>query len=676
MQIKRLKMTNFMRIKNAELDDLHTKGVMGILAKGIDDDKRSNYLGKTSTLEASRYALTGKSRASKAAQLIHFGEDQMQVELDLIDDEGVIYPIRRGVDSKGKGLLEVGFGDKKREGQQIINDLLGIDEKDFDLTFFFQQADINGFMSLGSAEQKKMMMKWQKNDHWQEKEKAVNEDIKKYKEKIKEEEIILRNLELNIGNVTDIESNIFLIKEDLDNKQNDLKRCKAKLEEFSNKSSVSESEYNRLLKRSSSLSDSIDKHVTYLNKVESTYVKMDNLQDELANSNMGIIDKRIEDSFELCNKLQNEGVNLESKISKIKNAGSGLCPILDESCDRLKLSKEQIDKMDTDLAAIKDKKLSASLVLHELKEEKKSYSGMLDEFKKLELFVSKEETTIELKKSLTSELEEISVSIENYDPDFHQNKSKITDLADNLEYEISDLKDELSILNHKFGEYEKNEEKIEELRSSLIKRNTILSDLQYVSFTFGKNGIPSLEIENSFQEIEEEINYILEEIDETLSIECKPDRELKSWEELCLSCGTKFEKNTKKHVCKKCGTPRRKKRKDELQLNIVQSDNEMSFEMCSGGLKTITSLCVRTALTMLLKRQNGTNLNVLFLDEIDSALDESNKEKIKKIVSQVFIKKLGFKQIFWISHDKTISDSVPHTILVKGYEDHSELVWM
>ena len=98
--------------------------------------------------------------------------------------------------------------------------------------------------------------------------------------------------------------------------------------------------------------------------------------------------------------------------------------------------------------------------------------------------------------------------------------------------------------------------------------------------------------------------------------------------------------------------------------------------MCSGGLKTITSLCVRTALTMLLKRQNGTNLNTLFLDEIDSALDESNKEKIKKIVSQVFIKKLGFKQIFWISHDKTISDSVPHTILVKGYEDHSELVWM
>jgi hypothetical protein len=62
-------MTNFMRIKHAELDDLDTKEVIGILARGVDDEKRSNYLGKTSTLEAMRYVLTGKSRASKAAQL-------------------------------------------------------------------------------------------------------------------------------------------------------------------------------------------------------------------------------------------------------------------------------------------------------------------------------------------------------------------------------------------------------------------------------------------------------------------------------------------------------------------------------------------------------------------------------------------------------------------------------
>jgi DNA repair exonuclease SbcCD ATPase subunit len=153
----------------------------------------------------------------------------MQVELDLIDDNGEIYQMRRGVDSKGKGLLEVGFGDKKREGQQIINDLLGVDDKDFDMTFFFKQSEINGFMTLGSAEQKKMMMKWQKNEHWQDKERAVLSDIKEYKDTIKEEEIILRNLELNLGNITDIESHLFLAKESLDNKENDLKRSKAKL---------------------------------------------------------------------------------------------------------------------------------------------------------------------------------------------------------------------------------------------------------------------------------------------------------------------------------------------------------------------------------------------------------------------------------------------------------------
>lgn len=192
---------------------------------------------------------------------------------------------------------------------------------------------------------------------------------------------------------------------------------------------------------------------------------------------------------------------------------------------------------------------------------------------------------------------------------------------------------------------------------------------------FGKNGIPSLEIENSFSEIEDEINYLLSEITDHAVI-FKPDRELKTWEENCLSCGFKYPKNYKKNSCSECGETRRRKRKDELNLMILDNNNEIDFQMCSGGLKTLISLCVRTALTMLRKRQNKSNLNVLFLDEIDSALDPINKSHIVNLILNVIQKKLGFKQVFWISHDKNISRSVPHTLLIKGYKEHSTVGWI
>jgi DNA repair exonuclease SbcCD ATPase subunit len=675
MQLKRLKIHNFMRIREAELD-FSGKDVIGILAKGMFDEKRSNYLGKSTILEAMRFAITGKSRASKAVQLIHFGEKTMEIELDLESDSGEIYTIRRGVDHKGKGLTEVGWGDKKRESQQTINDLLGIDEKDFDMTFFFKQAEINKFMALGSAEQKKMMMKWQKNDHWQEKEKAVNEDIKKYKEKIKEEEIILRNLELNIGNVEDIEGSLFYTSQQVSAKEELLGVAKKKLKTLNENASVSENEYKRIKRELSNTASKLEKVEKKLAEVKKAAMTVDNLEDELAPINFKGL-KEAEEKHNLKGlSATSESFRLSEKIEKIKKSGNGLCPILDEECDRLNLSEEQIDKMLSEARRLADLGKREKIIARDIKEEHDEYYKLWEELKEAREKLDHEDMLLENSRMLKEEIQSYKEALDSYDPDFNKNLANLTSKIDALEYEIPDLKDELSVLKHKYGEYEKNEKEIEKLRSSLIKRNTILSDLQYVSFTFGKNGIPSLEIENSFQEIEEEINYMLEEIDQTLSIECKPDRELKTWEELCLSCGHKYEKGTKKHSCKKCGTPRRKKRKDELQLNVIQNHNEMPFEMCSGGLKTITSLCVRTALTMLLKRQNGTNLNVLFLDEIDSALDESNKEKIKKIVSQVFIKKLGFKQIFWISHDKTISEAVPHTILVKGYEDYSELEWV
>ena len=71
-----------MRIKNADID-VPELGVIGIIAENKTDPDKSNFQGKTTVLEAMKYALTGKSRAKSELSLIHYGEEVMEVKLTL-----------------------------------------------------------------------------------------------------------------------------------------------------------------------------------------------------------------------------------------------------------------------------------------------------------------------------------------------------------------------------------------------------------------------------------------------------------------------------------------------------------------------------------------------------------------------------------------------------------------
>jgi DNA repair exonuclease SbcCD ATPase subunit len=674
MYIKSLSFKNFMRIKSATLD-MQDKDIIGIIGKYDHDDKRSNYVGKSSILEAIRYAITGKSRASKTQQLIHFGQDVMEIVLVLVSDDNEEFTIRRGCDVNGKSVLEVGWGDKKREGQELINDILGIDDKDFDLTFFFKQSEISQFMNLGSAEKKKMVMKWQKNDHWIDKEKAAIEDVKKLKDSIKVDEITLRNLELNLGDENTLQDQYGRTRVLISDCEAKLDNLKKELKQL-NKNNTTKEAYDKAVIEYKKLSREKPVVIDRLKKIADAKKRLDDVMADYSEED--ILAKRdlYKQTVKEKSDLEAERNVLTKKLEKLTKHNSGMCPIIEEPCDRIKLTDEQLASMAQAIDGIskkivKTKQAENSILAGiSVQEEKKA------EIAKLNAIVSNEKEVKSQYKHFSSLDEELSKIIKSYDIEAEE---KIEDINLNIEIEnknLSKLNSELSVIKHKIDEIEKNRNNIEEIRTKISSRSEVLSDLQYVAFMFGKNGIPSLEIENSFQEVEDEINFILSHIDKNITVEFKPDRELQSWEELCLSCGWKYPKGTKDHRCKVCSTPRSKKKKDELQLNVVQGHNEMSFDMCSGGLQTLVSLSVRIALTMMLKRQNNTKLNVLFLDEIDSALDEANKESIKSIVSTILVDKLGFRQVFWISHDKTISNSVPYTLLVKGYKEHSELEWM
>ena len=115
---------------------------------------------------------------------------------------------------------------------------------------------------------------------------------------------------------------------------------------------------------------------------------------------------------------------------------------------------------------------------------------------------------------------------------------------------------------------------------------------------FGKNGIASQEIENAFTEIESDINFLLKKIT-TFEVSFNADKELGKWESEFVGCSWTYPQGTRKTKCDECNEPRKKKRKDELHLTILEHGYESDFELDRGGGMTFISFAVRIALTLL-----------------------------------------------------------------------------
>src|SRR5690606_31366367 len=130
-----------------------------------------------------------------------------------------------------------------------------------------------------------------------------------------------------------------------------------------------------------------------------------------------------------------------------------------------------------------------------------------------------------------------------------------------------------------------------------------ITHLRYCAFMSGKGGIPSQEIENAFDEIEDETNFVLQKFGTNLAVQFNPDRELKTWEDSCLACGQVFPNGQKSRECSSCGTERQRKRKDELTIKVLENGEEQNFAMESGGGKTLVSFSNRLALSRLVQRQ-------------------------------------------------------------------------
>lgn len=681
MHISKLSVENFMGYRGQHEWDFKDKDVIGIIAEYEGNPKRSNQAGKTTTIEAIRYALTGLSRANKDVELIHHGEDVMNVTVNLIED-GKEYVVRRGRDIKNNGVLELDWIEKTREAQSEIDKLIGFNKSEFELITFFKQAEINQFMEMSSTEKKKYILQWFNSNHWTTLEAKAKEELTKFQKDLVKLETERDVLKKSFENDVDLESDLEIAQMEVSEANKALNKAKAEKSKL-------EKSMTLTIEDVDSLRDdifNIQADIESITEENEKMVKLDKNIKELIKNAKSVANTRDsyktgESSNTLVQKLTTTKADLATLKERLRNAEenkSGICPILKESCDRIKISDESIAEWKSEC---EEKKRSIGILKGKL-DDLDNYQSLDNKFSDYKNKIARLKDRLKkpndkdipvLQKKVAAIEEKIA---KGYNPDLKDKISEIDNTITAKQNALSKADRYVGSIEMKIDSRDKNMKEVDKLAIKIEKLAVNIDDHKYVVMMFGKNGIPSQEVENGFQGLEDVANMVLDDMGTGSEITFKPTRELNSKEPNCLSCGYVFPKGAKKKECPKCGDLRRNKVKDEIQISIKNGGQDYAFHMDSGGGKAITSLSVRMSLTHLKRSEGGAKLNVVFLDEPDSSLDDENTSKFVDLVTKTLKNRLGVEQVFWVSHNKSVQNSIPHVLKVIKSDEGARANWV
>jgi len=112
------------------------------------------------------------------------------------------------------------------------------------------------------------------------------------------------------------------------------------------------------------------------------------------------------------------------------------------------------------------------------------------------------------------------------------------------------------------------------------------------------------------------------------------------------------------------------KEAETLDIIISDTNGDRPYYNYSGGEKTLIDFALRIALSIILSRRNGAQIETLILDEPFGSLDAQNKAKVMSAISYVK-NKFQFKKIFLITHDYELQENCENVIEVLKDRDGS-----
>jgi len=653
-----------------------------ITGKWKDQKHRSNWSGKSSLLEVIKFLLYGESRSKYVKDIPNDNFDKPAKVSGVINIDGKELEISREVQG-GTSKLEVkGWSSvDKKVLQARLNRLLGYDYDDFISTCFFNQGEIHQFMAAKPAEKLALLEKWMEILTWDECEQET-------KERKKEVESKLEEIQEAIEQLPELKSNLRETNESIEETENKIKEEEEQAKRLQDKVDnmrfriASKGYEDELKQKKDAENESFKlgelKHAEQdLKQIEKDIMSNGEVIRE-ATSNAPELKKLYNRKRDIWSNVERYAARLtecqrdistvEDRIDKI---GSGKqCPLDGKSCVRTDSILDYKKKQRQELKKLQEKEKTISTKKRSLESEHTKVEFSISDMRATANQAEKAELKIEtLEEKLTAaskkieRIKHLNAVIKSLNTKLAKS-SKSDSLVDKLKKELEEKREELQELQsetkdkyERLGELKNEREqirtKLKEVKSGEKRMSLLLQQkevLTFCSLMFGKRGIRSSQLRSRIENIERETNLILDELDSKLQIEIHTERELGAWESSCIYCGRDFPKGYSKRKCDACNNFRRKKRKEEFDIKIVNNGRTRGFNQESGGVKTLVSLAIRLSLVKLRQRITGKSIDLLFLDEIYGMLDSVNREQVYRFLLDYAKNKLGFKQIFQITH--------------------------
>ncbi len=151
---------------------------------------------------------------------------------------------------------------------------------------------------------------------------------------------------------------------------------------------------------------------------------------------------------------------------------------------------------------------------------------------------------------------------------------------------------------------------------------------EHLQFAFGKKGLQALIIETAIPELEEEANRLLSKMtDGRMSMHFDTQRDTRSHSTI-----------------------------ETLDIKVADENGSRSYEMYSGGEAFRINLAIRIALSKLLARRSGAQLQTLIVDEGFGTQDSDGRQKLVEAINSI---RYDFALILVITHIEELKDAFP-----------------
>lgn len=181
---------------------------------------------------------------------------------------------------------------------------------------------------------------------------------------------------------------------------------------------------------------------------------------------------------------------------------------------------------------------------------------------------------------------------------------------------------------------------------------------------FGRQGAQQRVAEAALAEIREGANALLREAGIDLSVAMTWARDGQGLAATCDACGAAFPPSQRVKRCERCGAERGQKLVERLDVEL--SDR-------SGAAEDLAGAALQLAATAWLRAERGVRWSVALIDEPFGALDEANRRAFAAHLAVMLRGRFGFEQAFVISHSPDATDAMPAKIVVSANEYGSTL---